>query len=257
MVSQLMQGIAFPPGILLVGLVAGGVAAKLGRWRLAFALVALPFAETLLLALPWVGHRIVMPLEQRALADSQAALSSRPLPRTAVVLGGGVGMAGSSESAAATGYDLSGASDRVVAAARLWRQGQVDRLVLAGGSGAAISEAELMARFAADLGVPRAAMLLEADSRNTRENAVRVAALLRQNQLGPDIALVTSAIHLPRATAEFRCAGLSPVGVPAEFEVLGAPREFPGEWIPSLGAIDLARRGLKEWVGTIRGQSCN
>ena len=75
--------------------------------------------------------------------------------------------------------------------------------------------------------------------------------MLRKNHLGPDIALVTSAMHLPRAMAEFRCAGLAPVGVPAEFEVLGTARDFPGSWIPSLTAIDRARRALKERAGAI------
>jgi len=257
--SAMLQGLVFPPGIVLVGLVAGSIAAKLGRWRLAFGLIALPVAATFVVALPVVAERIVMPLEQHALAESQSALASRALPRTAVVLGGGIHVAGPDEKAAAASYDLSSAADRVVAAARLWRNGQVDRLVFAGGSDNGTSEAELMARFAGDLGVPRAAMLLEHDSRNTRENALRVAALLRQNQLATDIALVTSAIHMPRAIAEFRCAGLSPIGVPAEFEALGTSHEFADEWIPSLAAVDLARRGLKEWVGRAlgKGQSCN
>ena len=252
-VSQLLQGLVFPPGVLLLGLIAAGVMARVGRWRLAFALLAAPVAATLVLALPWVGDRIVMPLEQRALAESRSALAAGPLPRTAVVLGGAIGIAGPDDRAAESGYDLSGAADRVVAAARLWRTGAVDRLVLAGGLAARPSEAELMARFAVDLGVPRAAMLLETDSRRTRENALRVAALLRDNGLGPDVALVTSALHLPRAMAEFRCAGLAPVGVPAEFEVLGTTREFPAEWMPSLGDIDRARRALKEWAGALVG----
>ena len=252
-VSSLLQGMVFPPGILLVGLLLGGIAVLSGRWRLAFAVIAAPLAVTLVLAVPWVGDRIVTPLEQRALVESRSALASRPLPRTAVVLGGLVGIAGPDDQAAASGYDLSGAADRVVAAARLWRTGQVDRIVLAGGTGAAISEAELMARFAVDLGVPRAAMVLEGESRTTRENALRVAATLRDNRLGTDIALVTSAMHLPRAMAEFRCAGLLPVGVPAEFEVLGGNRGFAEDWIPSLGAIDRSRRGLKEWLGATVG----
>ncbi len=131
--------------------------------------------------------------------------------------------------------------------------GDVDRLVLSGGSADSTSEAELMARFAVDLGVPRSAMLLEAESRSTRQNAQRVAELLRKHRLGPDVVLVTSALHLPRAMAEFRCAGLAAVDTPAEFEVLGAEREFPAEWIPSLGAIDRSRRALKEWAGALAG----
>ena len=251
--SSLLQGFAFPPGILLVGLVLAGIAAMLGRWRTAFVLIALPVAATVVLSLPWVADGVAVPLEQRALSDSRAAMAQGVLPQTAVVLGGMVGTPGPGDRADDSGYDLYGAADRMVAAARLWRAGQVDRLVLSGGAAQETSEAELMARFAVDLGVPRVAMVLEPDSRSTRENAQAVANLLRANRLGPDITLVTSALHLPRALAEFRCAGLAPVGVPAEFEALGVAHEFPGAWLPSSGALDLSRRALKEWLGGLVG----
>jgi len=125
--------------------------------------------------------------------------------------------------------------------------------VLSGGSGAATSEAELMARFAGDLGVPRSALLLEAESRTTRQNARDVARLLQKNGLGPEIALVTSATHLTRALAEFRCAGLAPVGVPAEFEAMETAGDLPGDWIPSTDKLDRSRRVLKERVGALAG----
>ena len=251
--SALLQGLAFPPGILLVGLVLAGIVAMLGRWRTAFALIALPVAATVVLSLPWVADNIAVPLEQRALSDSRSASALRALPRTAVVVGGMVGTSGPGDRADDSGYDLYGAADRVVTAVRLWRAGQVDRLVLSGGSADETSEAELMARFAGDLGVPRAALLLEPDSRSTRENAQAVANLLRANRLGPDITLVTSALHLPRAMAAFRCVGLAPVGVPAEFEALGVTREAPGAWLPSSDALDLSRRALKERLGALVG----
>jgi uncharacterized SAM-binding protein YcdF (DUF218 family) len=247
--SALLQGLAFPPGILLTGLVLAGIAATLGRWRVAFALIALPVAATVALSLPWVAERIAAPLEQRALSDSRSVLAKRALPRTAVVLGGMIRMSGPGGRADDPGYDLSAAADRVVAAAHLWRAGQVDRLVLSGGLVDGTSEAELMARFAVDLGVPRTAILREPDSRTTRENAEAVASVLRAIGLGADITLVTSALHLPRAMAEFRCAGLAPVGVPAEFEALGVARELPGAWLPSSEALDRSRRALKEWLG--------
>lgn len=153
------------------------------------------------------------------------------------------------------GYDLSSAADRVVAAAHLYRNGKLDLVILSGGSANATSEAALMARFAADLGVPRSAMLLESDSRTTHENAIDVARLLRANHLPLTVALVTSSLHLPRAMKEFRCAGLDPMGVPAEFESLGTAYDFPEAWLPSASALDRSRRALKEWVGGL-SHSC-
>jgi len=112
-----------------------------------------------------------------------------------------------------------------------------------------------MSRFAADLGVPRSAMLLESDSRTTHENAIYVARLLRAHHLPLNVALVTSSLHLPRAMHEFRCAGLDPIGVPAEFESLGTAHIFPDDWLPSASALDRSRRALKEWVGGL-SHSC-
>ena len=51
------------------------------------------------------------------------------------MLGGAVGHSpGPTIALPNSGYDLPSAADRVVAAARLWRSREIDRLVLAGGS---------------------------------------------------------------------------------------------------------------------------
>lgn len=248
MLSTVVQAIAFPPGLLLVGLVLAGFAANRKQRRLSFVMILAPVCATLLFSLPRVADFIATRIETQAMQESQSTRAAHALPRTAVVLGGFIGLAGRDRPNEAE-YDLYSAADRVVAAVRLWRLGQVDRLVLAGGSSNAISEAELMARFAGDLGVPRSVIVLESNSRTTRENAIGVARVLREHRLPPDVALVTSGLHLPRAMIEFRCAGLFPLGVPAEFESLGTVHNFPAAWLPSALALDRSRRALKEWVG--------
>ncbi len=248
-ISSLLQAVAFPPGLLLIGLMLGAVASKRKHKRLGAALFIIPVSVTIVSSLPWIADSMVEPLEASAFHESREALVANPLPRIAVVLGGMVDAPQALALPMAVGYDLSAAADRVVAAAHLWRTGQIDRIVLSGGLGDSISEAELMARFAQDLGVPREAMVLEGDSRTTRENATQVAQLLRGYDLSNRIALVTSGLHLPRAIREFRCAGLDPIGVPAEFESLGSTHSSLADWMPSSGALDRSRRALKEWVG--------
>ncbi|HEY0524992.1 MAG TPA: YdcF family protein [Stellaceae bacterium] len=94
--------------------------------------------------------------------------------------------------------------------------GTAPLLVLSGGGGDGRrrSEAEAMLAVALAAGVPRPAILLERDSANTFENAVRTAALLT-----PDgrrsVILVTDRYHLPRARLMFRMAGLRVVGTAA------------------------------------------
>lgn len=90
-----------------------------------------------------------------------------------------------------------------------------------------------------------AARWVDTQSRDTAENASRMAALLAPQGVR-HIALVTDAWHMPRAAAAFRRAG---------FEVLPAPTGFAGprsrpllEWLPSSPGLVLCRAVLREWL---------
>jgi uncharacterized SAM-binding protein YcdF (DUF218 family) len=87
---------------------------------------------------------------------------------------------------------------------------------------------------------------LDDRSRDTEENATRMAELARRDGVRR-IALVTDAIHMPRAAAAFRRAG---------FEVVPAPTDFPGpqlnavlEWLPSAAGLVACRHVIREWLG--------
>ncbi len=75
------------------------------------------------------------------------------------------------------------------------------------------SEAEAMAAIARGAGVPEAAILLEPRARNTRENAVLSAEILRPRG-GQRVLLVTDAFHMRRARLVFRAQGLCVVPAP-------------------------------------------
>jgi uncharacterized SAM-binding protein YcdF (DUF218 family) len=98
---------------------------------------------------------------------------------------------------------------RTLHGVRLWQEGRAARLVFTGGptkESGGVAVAREMADLAVRLGVPRDAVLQEVVSRNTHENAVLAAALLRP--LGyKRVLLVTDSIHMRRAEACFRSAG--------------------------------------------------
>lgn len=82
-------------------------------------------------------------------------------------------------------------------------------------------------------------------SRDTAENAARMADLLRRDRIR-HIALVTDATHMQRAADAFRAAGL---------QVLPAPTHFPTrmerpllEWLPSIHGAAMCRQLLREWL---------
>ena len=89
---------------------------------------------------------------------------------------------------------------------------------------------------------------LDDRSRDTTENATRLAELAGRDGVRR-IALVTDAIHMPRAADAFRRAG---------FEVVPAPTNFPRpqrstllEWLPSTQGFADCRYVIREWLGRL------
>jgi uncharacterized SAM-binding protein YcdF (DUF218 family) len=99
---------------------------------------------------------------------------------------------------------------RVAAGVALLASGAAPLLVLSGGGDGARPEAEVMRQLALAYGAPEVALLLETRSRNTVENAICSAALLRDRDASRVI-VVTDRYHLLRAQFLFRHAGLEVV----------------------------------------------
>lgn len=131
---------------------------------------------------------------------------------------------------------------RVARAIELYRAGKAPLLLLSGGGSGPVAEAEIMRGLALAAGIPENALLREADSRNTVENAVNSARLLRERGISR-IVLVSDRTHLPRAVLLFRRAGLDVVdkaGIPARsltralgaalFEIGALPRSVIRLW---------------------------
>lgn len=94
---------------------------------------------------------------------------------------------------------------------RLYHEGAASLLLLSGGGAGPMPEAEIMRELALAQGVPKRALLVEPASRNTVENALEVAKLLRP-QGRNSVLLVSDRSHLPRAALLFRLAGLRVAG---------------------------------------------
>ena len=167
-----------------------------------------------------------------------------------VVLGGTV------EADTSIGRDqitVNEAGERAIALADLARRHPQARLVFSGGAGStredAVSEAEIVSRYADTLGVPRNRLILEQQSRNTHENAVFSARMV-QPKPGERWLLVTSAWHMPRSMGCFRKAG---------FDVTAYPVDYRTNWprdayrLASFASTGLAELdiGVKEWIGMI------
>lgn len=220
LLSKIFWVVARPLNALfLLGLVAA-VLARLGWRRTGRSLlvaVAIAFAAIGFTQLP---DYLLYRLEVHALAPG---LPSDPAG--IVVLGGGL----ASESAAEPdGYHLGEASDRLVRGLELKRLYPQARLIYSGGlsslTGQGLPETEAARHVVTALYGDLRGIEFESLSRNTWENARRVAALAGVAQGGKWL-LVTSAFHMPRALGCFRAIGMDVVAVPTDYRA--DPLRFP------------------------------
>jgi uncharacterized SAM-binding protein YcdF (DUF218 family) len=204
LVDKLLSIFAFPLGLALFLCVPSltiSLSSRSKFWRvlISIAVVGLWTAST-----PALANLLIAALEREYPTRS---IESATGSDVAIVLGGQI-----ANSHAGPGQvGIGAAGDRLVKAYLLWRAGKAKTILVSGGDlpwePAAEAESELAARILEQLGVPTDAILVEGQSRNTRENAVDTASIWRQQGFRSGL-LITSAFHMPRALATFRAAGL-------------------------------------------------
>ncbi len=124
----------------------------------------------------------------------------------------------------------------------------LDAPILVSGAGLQkITEADMMQAYLRQRGVQPSRVVLDAASRNTRESALKVAAIVNEKGWGAKLRLVTSAVHMPRAMGVFQTSGLEPCAIPVEPL---AVRDVP--WYamaPQTTALSKYRTYLHERIG--------
>ena len=110
-----------------------------------------------------------------------------------------------------------------------------------------LREAELMAQALVNEYDIRQ-VRLEANSRNTWENAVNSTALLRKQGI-QRVILVTQAAHMVRAAEAFAAQGLAITPAPTLFFSTHLEPEKPSAWLPSPSAVAQINYACHEWLG--------
>jgi len=203
--------------------------------RLAGAALALLVA----LSLPVVANRLSMLIER----GPPVAVSPTFHADVIVVLGGGMRRP-PPPAPAEPGADT---LERLAGGATLARRTGLPLLVSGGTLDSAPPEADAMAAaLRQQFGLE--ARFIERRSRDTRENAIECARLLRAAGLGR-VLLVTSAVHMPRAVAEFEAVGLEVVPAPvARASIAGADL---ADWLPRASALETSYAALYEAAGQL------
>jgi len=128
-------------------------------------------------------------------------------------------------------------------------------LVLSGGSVFdSTSDAGAMAKMAMALGIEKKEIVLESESKDTKDQAKFIQNIIGNNRF----VLVTSASHMARSVALFAAKGMKPIPAPTGFWVKNTLKMSPARFFPSGKGIDKMQRVVYEYLGIawarLRGQ---
>ena len=196
-------------------------------------------------SLPLFSNKLISYLERGySLAPPVSAKTADAI----VVLSG---MVRTIEGANGLEYEWGEASDRIFAGIDLIKENKAPALVLTGGKlpwSVGKPEGEYLRDIAEKLGVSSDVILLTENVQNTDQEAKAVAKLL--NKEVPNIILVTSAFHMPRAQKVFEAAGIVVSPFPVDF-LSGADKTTLMHFIPSAGAFNNTSFFVREIIGRL------
>jgi len=203
------------------------------------------FAVFLFASNPKIASWLAVGLEQQY---PQRALDKIYPADAIIVLGGGLRI----PTQPALHAQLGSAGDRYWYAAQLYKAGKGKKILLTGGNVYAqeglASEAFYAKQLLQDWGVPEHIIVVETNSRTTRQNMQGVATMIDQEKIQSAL-LVTSALHMPRA---YKLFAKLPIAIePASADVLIREQTKPEvfNWIPSARALNLSTISLHEYYG--------
>ncbi len=251
--SKLLPLFLYPLGIVTILLLLVLFLDNFKKWRkglLISALIVLWLGSN-----RWVSYGLARSLEWRNLPPE-----TTPQAEVIVLLGGGT----EPQDYPRQMTEVNGAGDRVLFAAKLYRDGAAPAILVSGGnlnfSGArGATPADDMTELLTQLGVPEEAIWRQDRSQNTHDDAVYSAEILKEKGI-TEIILVTSAMHMPRAKALFEQQGLDVIAEPADFTITEqnwqsvfhpTVGEFVINLLPNASALGLTTTVLKEYFGLL------
>lgn len=249
--SKLLPLLVYPLGLsclLLIFALAAKYRHGLQKGLMIFALILLWLSSN-----RWVSYALARSLEWKHLPPEEA-----PQAEVMVVLGGGT----ESGDAPRPMTEVNGAGDRVLYAAKLYKEGAAPNILLSGGNvnfstARGLTPAEEMQDLLSLTGIPQEVIWLQPNSQNTYEDALYSARMLREQGI-EEIILVTSAMHMPRSKALFEEQGIMVISAPVDFTVTEQNWEsvFKPTWkealiylLPNESSLGLTTSVLKEYLG--------
>ena len=226
-----------PLSLIMLGLAA--ILYWRSRYRTAKILAGVTLGLLYLLSLPWVAKAISEPLE-----FMYSKYDGSPVDYV-IVLGG---YHRSDERIPLSSLLSQTSLMRLTEGIAIWRQNPQASLLLSGyGGNDVISNARAMASIALASGVPAEAIVLAEAPRDTASEARHWASIVR----GQEFALVTSAMHLPRAMFLFKAQNLNPVPSPTAYKSAGRLSSLWSAITPSSRSLVMVEQAWHEYLGLV------
>jgi uncharacterized SAM-binding protein YcdF (DUF218 family) len=141
-------------------------------------------------------------------------------------------------------------NERLLETFDLLRKGTARNAIVSGGPADATRTEVVEARVLADQlvlwGIDRERVIVEDHAKNTYENAVDSAAIVRARGY-KTVLVVTSAFHMKRALGCFRAVDLDVDSLPVDFRSYSSP--YSGELLPRARFLEESTVALREWFG--------
>jgi uncharacterized SAM-binding protein YcdF (DUF218 family) len=227
-----------PLTLLLLLAVFLGYRYRRARWILAAVILLLYSFST-----PVTATRLVLWLETPRLPPQRL----QPHYDVAIVLTGIVNLRLSSPQR----LEFNSSVERILTGISLVKRGVADKLLISGSTGDMLgrgNEARLLQGFALEWGLTPEQILIEEKSRNTYENALYSAQIVRASEY-KTLLLVTSTIHMRRAAAAFHKQGLFPDLYPVDFHM--HPAITPSSFQPSVDVLQVTTAAIHELIGLV------
>jgi len=109
-------------------------------------------------------------------------------------------------------------------------------------------ESEMLAAVLVAAGVPADRIVEESSSKNTRDQARMIPAILHERGIGQFV-LVTSPVHMGRSLALFRAQGVDPVPSASAMRSEHLPKQSP--IAPSVGSLIVSDEALYDYMAWI------
>lgn len=145
-------------------------------------------------------------------------------------------------------------ADRIWKAISLYKANKIKKILISGDSGfvirSGLHEADQTRQILINWGIPADDVIIENKSQNTHENAVNTTKLLKKRYSNKSFLLITSALHMKRASACFRKEGLQFGVFSTDHYTRRKKDEFtPDILLPSADSFVVWEAFLREVIG--------